>query len=194
MATPQQTPLQQVAETVADTAPKLAIAAKAIALEDHRRMLREHAGRVADSHRAMAKAIGMEDAVVLASEEDAMGHLIVTGDINVSDPAALQGAINALAGKQSPSPSPAPAQATDTSAAPAAPAASTATPFWQKALVSAAMVASGAGAGAGIPWLLGAFDEPAAVATPTFEDKNTQYELHLGTGEETPTPATGESK
>ena len=173
MATPDQSPLQQIAETVADTAPRLAVAAKAIALEDHRRMLAAHASRVADSHRAMAKAIGMEDATVLAAEDEAMGHLIVTGDINVGDPASLQKAISALSGQPVP-------QATAATETPAAsPVTSAATPLWQKALVSAALVASGAGAGAGIPWLLGAFDKPAAVQPAVDTDTNTLYELSI---------------
>ena len=49
----------------------------------------------------------------------------------------------------------------------------------KKALVSAALVASGVGAGAGIPWLAGMFDKPAAVEAPTFDDTNTQYELSI---------------
>ena len=46
-----------------------------------------------------------------------------------------------------------------------------------KAAIGAALLATGVGAGAGIPWLMGAFgggDKPAAV------DTNTQYELRLG--------------
>ncbi len=65
-------------------------------------------------------------------------------------------------------------------AAPQTPTAPSGTPFWQKALVSAALVASGAGAGGGIPWLLGAFDKPAAEqAAPTLADTDTKYQLSI---------------
>jgi len=63
-----------------------------------------------------------------------------------------------------------------------APAATT-TPLWQKLLTSAAMLASGAGAGAGVPWLLGAFDRPAVVQpAATAIDTDTQYELSIQSG------------
>ncbi len=63
--------------------------------------------------------------------------------------------------------------------APVAPAA-TKTPFWQKALASAVLVASGVGAGGGIPWLLGAFERPAVEQTaPTPADADTRYRLSI---------------
>jgi len=54
------------------------------------------------------------------------------------------------------------------------------TPLWQKLLASAALLAGGAGAGTGIPWLLGAFDQPATVqqVVPGV-DTDTQYQLSI---------------
>lgn len=180
MATPEQTPLQQVANTVADTAPKLAIAAKAIALEDHRRMLRDYAARVADGHRAMAKAIGMEDSVVLAaSEENDMGHLIVTGDINVGDPSALQAAVNALSGKVAAQPTAAETAVSQIVTAPSA------APWWQKAALVAAMAAGSAGTGLFIPWALGAFQKASTPAATSSADQ-TLYELSISPLESNP--------
>jgi len=45
------------------------------------------------------------------------------------------------------------------------------------ALLSAALLASGCGLGAGIPWLLGAFDKSAPVSQSA--DTNTQYEFSI---------------
>lgn len=45
------------------------------------------------------------------------------------------------------------------------------------ALLSTALLASGCGLGAGIPWLLGAFDKPESVSPTT--DTNTQYEFSI---------------
>ena len=117
-----------------------------------------------------ARALGMEELVKEPEGDDDMGHLIVTGDINVSDPGSLKSAISALSG-----------QPIQQAVAPVETAVSAATtPLWQKLLASAALLASGAGAGAGIPWLLGAFDQPAIVqpAAPAI-DTDTQYELSI---------------
>ncbi len=62
--------------------------------------------------------------------------------------------------------------------APVAPAA--ATPMWQKAIASVALLAGGVGIGGGVPWLLGAFDKPAAEqTTPAFTDADTQYRFSI---------------
>lgn len=82
-------PSEKIAERVADLAPGLAAVAKAVGLEDHRRMLRDHARRVMDSHRMQAKALGMGD-VVSESSDDDMGDIIVTGDIHYSGASAPQ--------------------------------------------------------------------------------------------------------
>ena len=70
---------------------------------------------------------------------------------------------------------------TTPAAQPTAPQASASgTPFWQKALASAAFAAGGAGLGAGVPWLLGAFERPATEQTsPALTDTNTQYRLSI---------------
>jgi len=52
----------------------------------------------------------------------------------------------------------------------------------KSALLAAALAAAGLGgvAGAGIPWMLGAFDEPEAAAfTDTDTDTNTEYRLEI---------------
>lgn len=82
-------PAEKIAERVADIAPGLAAAAKAVGVEDHRRMLRDHARRVMDSHRMQAKALGMGD-VASESSDDDMGDIIVTGDIHYSGASAPQ--------------------------------------------------------------------------------------------------------
>ncbi len=173
-ATAEPTPAQTVAKTVAEVAPKLAIAAKVVALDDMRRQLRDHAARVADAHRMGAKALGMEDLVKEPEGSDEVGHLIVTGDINVSDPASLQTAMSALSGQpQQTSPPPATSEATPPNVAPALAGAGS---LLKTALISAALIALPS-VGVAIPWLAGAFDhpEPAAVVVDTDTDTQTSW-------------------
>lgn len=77
-----------------------------------------------------------------------------------------------------------------TAPAPATPA-TAATPLWQRAALTAALLASGAGAGAGVPWLLGAFDKaPAAAVQPTPQgvDADTWFDLRLSPPIQEPAP------
>ncbi len=50
----------------------------------------------------------------------------------------------------------------------------------KKLVVSAALLAAGGGVGVAIPWLLGAFDKPAAVVPAATSDADTRYELRIG--------------
>lgn len=59
-------------------------AALSMGMEDHRRLLRDSAKRIAESHRMGARSVGMEDIVSKESEGDDMGDIIVTGDIQIS--------------------------------------------------------------------------------------------------------------
>jgi len=110
-------------------------------------MLASHATRVAESHRAMARAAGMEE-LVSPKAEESMGNLIVTGDINVSDPASLQAALGGLTG----------------SVPAAAAAAGRVSKLVAPALVAASLLGGGA-LGGGASWLLNALNPPAPSVT-----------------------------
>lgn len=97
-------PMEKIAEKVADMAPGLAAVAKVVGVEDHRRMLRDHARRVRDSHKMMAQAVGMGD-VVEQSPDDDMGDIFVTGDIHWSGQTAPQLPWSKDQPQQSPPPS-----------------------------------------------------------------------------------------
>ena len=173
-ATAEPTPAQTVAKTVAEVAPKLAVAAKAIALDDMQRQLRDHAARVSDSHRMGAKALGMEE-LVEEPEKGSMGHIVITGDINVSDPASLQSAMSALSGQPQPQQTPPPSATPEVPRANIAPVAGGAGSLWKTALISAALIAL-PGIGVAIPWLAGAFDRPeSAVVVDTDTDTQTSW-------------------
>lgn len=66
----------------------LAAASYAVGMESHRQMLHDHAQRVRDSHRAQMEVAGFTAG---GDPEDEMGDIIVTGDINVTDPRSLDG-------------------------------------------------------------------------------------------------------
>ncbi len=151
-----ETPQQEIARAAATTGARLAVAAHAVALDNHRQMLADHAQRVRDGHKAMAKAAGMEDAVGATPETSDMGNFIVTGDINVSDPTSLQKAIGALAGTPNTSTTELPISSAVSAVAEKAPAAMS---TLAKVATAAALVLGGSGLGAGIPWLLGAYNK-----------------------------------
>lgn len=75
-------PAMEMAERVAETLPGLKAAAAAVGLQDHQRMLRDHARRVKDSHRLMAEAAGLK----VDESVDDMGDIIITGDITHQPP------------------------------------------------------------------------------------------------------------
>ncbi len=81
----QQTPWQQVAERAADAIPGLQAAASAIGLESHRAMLNDSRKRIADSHAIQMQAAGFN----APDSEEAMGDIIITGDISSKDPASV---------------------------------------------------------------------------------------------------------
>ena len=73
-------PLQELANRAATAGGGLHAVAFAVGVEDHRRMLADHAARVRDGHRAAMQAAGF--APPETSEDDEMGDITVTGDIH----------------------------------------------------------------------------------------------------------------
>ena len=161
-------PLEEVAKRFGETVPGMLVAANAVGLEDHRRMLASHARRVDDSHRAMAKAAGMEDLIADPPESDSnMGGIVVTGDINITNPSAAQQLAPAA-----PNSAPAAQQSSGVNGG---------VPGWVKSgLVATGMVGSALG-GALLPGLVGnqrpAPQPPAP--PPSYTDTNTNYELQI---------------
>ena len=96
-----QSPAMESAERAAETIPGLSAAAAAVGLEDHRRMLRDHASRVADSY-----ALGRKAFTDQQQDDgcDDMGDIVITGDIKITDPAQAAGVIDSLRGNDSSSP------------------------------------------------------------------------------------------
>jgi len=150
-------PMTEIGKRTAEAGAGIAAAARAAALENFRANQTAHRKRVADSHAAGMQAMGFE---VDQMEEDAMGDIIVTGDI-YSDTA-----INALKGQMLPQ-----LQNQEPQEQPK-------TESQSKGLLKslantalgAALLASGAGLGSGIPWLLGAFDKPELTDTDTLSN------------------------
>lgn len=152
------TPLEEASERAAETIPGLKAAAAAVGLEDHRRMLRDSARRVADSHRAQMSALGMSPEV----EDDEMGNIVITGDINGANAKEI---IDALSGQRA-----------DTSATQPPQTNPQEKGGIGKTLAVAGLAGLMAGAGAGVPlaWYL-MNQQPAAQDT----DTNTKYGLKI---------------
>ena len=68
-----------MAERIAEASP-LKAAGMAVGLEDHRRMLRDHAHRVRDSHKAAMRAAGLEGVAGATDDDEDMGDIIISGD------------------------------------------------------------------------------------------------------------------
>ncbi len=162
MTSKAQSPAQELAERAAESIPSLQAAAAAVGLQDHQRMLRDHARRVRDSHRVGARAAGMDDIAAEPTGDD-MGDIIISGDItNTYLPPPLAA--------QTSQPTAAPAS----NSAPAAPGLSN----WTKAALVAASLASG-GVGAAIPLLTNLLSNKPAPPPATQPLKLQGYEIRL---------------
>ncbi len=98
------------------------------------------------------------------SQEPDMGDILIADNITIGQPGAAQAA---------------PA-APQTAATSAPPQVASGLSGLAKAGIAAALLASGAGAGAGVPWLLGAFDrQPAAAVEQPVQADDTWQTLRL---------------
>jgi len=77
-----QTPIEELQERLVEVVPGIHAAALAVGLEDHRRMLADHARRVREDYNRLAKAAGEP---VANQGDPEMGNITITGDINVAD-------------------------------------------------------------------------------------------------------------
>mgnify|MGYP001610293041 CR=1 FL=1 len=133
--------LNETMDQAAKTYSRLALGAKAVALQDHQRMLRDHATRVRDSHRAMMQAAGFE------AKEQADEPM---GDIGIGD--------TYIFGGQAATPAP----ANNAAAAPQVGS------LLKNAAIATVLLAAGGGAGVAVPWALGMFNrgQPPAATSP----------------------------
>jgi hypothetical protein len=71
----------EIAKVESEGRERLSVAAQAVGLEDHRRMLSAYNQRLADSHRAQMKAMGLDSLADAAGDGTEVGNIFVTGDI-----------------------------------------------------------------------------------------------------------------
>lgn len=162
--------MDQVLKEMAPEVAGLYTLAKAISIQDHKRMLDSHAQRVREGHRAMARAAGMED---LIEPEKAEGADDMGDTFTIGDTVHYYGAVTA-GNQQTPATAP-----TSTPAEVAKKAGKTIGTIG-KTLLALALTASGAGAGVGIPWLLGAFGQEAPKQeAPSMIDLDRNWNLEL---------------
>ncbi len=150
-----QSPMQEMAERTAETAPGLAAAAHMEAVQNFRHLNADHRRRLADSHRWQGASLGQTVSDPSEKKEDDVGNLIVTGDVYGSDAAEIIRSLQSVA---------------EPSQGPSEPAKQTG---WVSNLGKAALVAAGlstaGGLGAAVPWLLGAYEKPEAMNTTIVE-------------------------
>lgn len=80
---PDRHPMHELGKRFAEGCGGLYVAGRAITLSDHQRMLRMHAKRVCEDHRAQQIAAGFrspEDGIDCCEEDEDMGDISVTGD------------------------------------------------------------------------------------------------------------------
>ena len=210
---PQRTPLEEIAKRTAEAGAGLRAAAGAVGLEAHRRQLKSHDARVDDSYQVMRevfrRAAGLQDGGSAgddpgnAKDDDAMGDIIVTGDLTFHGSQALDQATQFFKGKvvktaqtSPPSAQKAPADApgsTQTSAPnpqpntpPAAPVASETAPgastgvnpLWKTAAIVGGSLLFGTGLGGATAAVVMNQAAPAVVAPAIDTDTNSRLEFH----------------
>lgn len=179
-----QTPLEEIQERVAESAPGLGVAVHLGAIDDWRRSMRSYRQRVAEDYAAQVKLIGGEATSVA---EEPMGNLIVVGDIYGNDSDRI---VNALAGGGVAPAAPAspPASTPTATASPAVPATETPTTqgpagfTWPKAALLAAALIAGGGLAAGVPWLTGAYDKSESSNSTTINNLSDEQRLGIEVG------------
>lgn len=176
-----QTPAEEAAERVAEATPGLAAAAAAVGLQDHRRALDAHARRVNDDHRMGLSALGFDNLAETMSD-DAMGDILITGDIHASDPSQVVNALKGQGGQQQqPEPPPQP-QAPPPQQPSQQPAQSNGSNGnLPKTLAALGLAAAGVGAGVGLPVAAYNLTKPSpAEFVDTDTDSNTRVRIYKG--------------
>lgn len=84
-------PTGEAVEQISKLIPNLAAAAKAVGLQDHKRLLEASAKRVDDSHRLGMKQLGFD---VAKDGDDMGGDIFICGDITGGDPSKVIDSLN----------------------------------------------------------------------------------------------------
>ena len=93
------TPMEEISKRVGEVVPGLKAAAGAVGLEDHREMLRDHRARVRNDYKFQQSLLGDTVSDDAKPEDDEMGDIIITGDLNFGGNTSAEQAIKALKGK-----------------------------------------------------------------------------------------------
>lgn len=154
----ERTPREEIGKRAAEAGAGLAAAAHAQALQHHGAVIHDSRQRLKDSHVFRMENLGGKAG---RSEVDPMGSILVTGDV-YGDQAVR--ALGAAIGKSQASNA---STASDSSASKLSKTVGT----LAKVAIAAALIGSGIGAGAAIPWALGLFQPPPpAMEMPVDKD------------------------
>lgn len=92
-------PMEEISKRVGEVVPGLKAAAGAVGLEDHREMLRDHRARVRNDYKFQQSLLGDTVSDDAKPEDDAMGDIIITGDLTFTGSSGVEQATKLFKGK-----------------------------------------------------------------------------------------------
>lgn len=197
--------MEEVSKRFGEVVPGLKAAAGAVGLEDHREMLRDHRARVRNDYKFQQSLLGDTVSDDDKPEDDAMGDIIITGDLTFTGSSGVEQATKLFKGKVVDTAQASPPQTTQTDTAqkpPESPQTSApdpkpetpsvvktaadaivakaqgVSPWWKTAAIVGGSLLAGSGLGGATAAVVLNQAAPAVVAPADDTDTNSRLEFH----------------